>query len=152
MRPFFITTFLTLFATAASAQVHAYAIAGPAGANGFVNTGTTIHAAAGAEVFLGKYASIDGEGGFFNRLVTVSVNGAIHMSRDTTVAPFVIAGYTRLGVGDGEGGADAWNIGAGTDVWIGRHAGLRVEFRDHIRPDDRGATNYWSVRAGVVFR
>lgn len=135
------------------AQVHGYALAGPAGAVGFVTTRTvTFHAAGGAELFLGKYASIGGEGGFFDRLITVSVNGALHVSDGTKMAPFVTAGYTRLGVSDGEGGFDAWNVGAGADAWIGRHAGIRFELRDHIRPDQRGATNYWSFRAGVVFR
>ena len=137
----------------ADAQVHGYAIAGPAGANGFVNTrNITFHAAAGAEVFLGKYASIGGEGGFFDRLITVSVDGALHVSDGTKMSPFLSAGYTRLGVADGEGGFDAWNVGAGADAWLGRHAGIRFELRDHVRPDHRGATNYWSFRTGVVFR
>jgi hypothetical protein len=139
--------------TTLSAQVHGYAIAGPAGAVGFVNTDTvTFHAAGGGEVFFGKYASIGGEGGFFDRLVTVSVNAALHVSDGTRMSPFLTGGYTRLGVGDGEGGADAWNVGAGADAWIGRHAGIRFELRDHIRPDHRGSTSYWSFRAGVVFR
>ena len=30
--------------------------------------------------------------------------------------------------------------------------GLRVEFRDHVRPDSRGTVHYWSLRAGIAFR
>ena len=61
-------------------------------------------------------------------------------------------GYTRLGINDGEGGFDAWNIGAGADAWIGNRAGIRFELRDYLRPDDRGATHYLAFRIGVVFR
>ena len=61
-------------------------------------------------------------------------------------------GYTRLGINDGEGGFDAWNIGAGADAWIGARAGIRFELRDYIRPDDRGASHYLAFRVGVVFR
>jgi hypothetical protein len=139
--------------TSLFAQVHGYAIAGPAGALGFVNTGrTTFHAAGGGEFFLGKYVSVDGEGGFFDRLITASVNGALHVADGTSMSPFLTAGYTRMGIHDGEGGFNAWNVGAGADAWIGRHAGIRFELRDHLRPDHRGTTNYWSFRAGVVFR
>ena len=65
---------------------------------------------------------------------------------------FVTGGYSRLGIGDGEGAFSAFNFGGGVQVWRGDHAGLRVEFRDHLRHDDRGNTHYWSIRAGVAFR
>lgn len=152
MRTLIVTAVITLIAATANAQVLGYGIAGPAGASGFVNTGsTTFHAAAGGEVFLAKYAAVGGEAGFFDRLITVSVNGAVHLT-DGKMAPFLTAGYTRLGVSDGEGGADAWNVGAGADAWIGRHAGIRFELRDHLRLDHRGSTNYWSLRAGIAIR
>jgi hypothetical protein len=158
MRKIAATVFLTSLTCLSTpsrlnAQVLGYAVAGPAGANGFVNTRRlTFHAASGGEVFLGKYAAVGAEGGFFDRLITVSVNGSIHASGEPAIAPFLTAGYTRLGVRDGEGGAHAWNVGAGANAWIGRHAGVRFELRDHVRPDRRGATHYWSMRAGVVFR
>jgi hypothetical protein len=103
-------------------------------------------------VFLGKYFTVGGEGGLFDRLVTVSVYGAIHASGEEGLVPFLTAGYTRLGVADGEGGANAWNIGAGADGWFSRHAGVRFELRDHIRQDRRGNTHYWSLRAGIAIR
>jgi hypothetical protein len=37
-------------------------------------------------------------------------------------------------------------------VWPGDHAGIRLEVRDHLRPDDRGTTHYWSFRAGIAIR
>jgi hypothetical protein len=153
MRTLLITAFITVLAANAHAQGLGYAVAGPAGAVGFVNVSRiTFHAAGGGEVFLGKYVSAGGEAGFFDRLITVSANGTLHAAGEDRIVPFLTAGYTRLGVSDGEGGADAWNIGAGANAWFSRHAGLRFELRDHIRPDDRGTTHYWSFRAGIAFR
>ena len=62
------------------------------------------------------------------------------------------AGYSRLGIGDGEGAFSAFNVGAGLHYWPTDHVGFRMEVRDHFRPDDRGTTQYWSVRAGIAFR
>jgi len=153
MRALLVTTFITLFAAAADAQVTGYAVAGPAGAMGFVDSRSfTFHAAGGGEVFLGRYFTAGGEGGLFDRLITVSANAAIHASGEEGIVPFLTAGYTRLGVSDGEGGANAWNIGAGGDAWLSRHAGIRFELCDHIRPDHRGSTHYWSARVGIAFR
>lgn len=154
MRSVFISILITLAAVSADAQVLGYGVAGPAGAMGFVDTrALTINAAGGAEVFLAKYVAVGAEGGFFDRLISVSVNGALHVVSDSDrMAPFITAGYTKMGISDGEGSFDAWNVGAGADAWLGRHAGIRFELRDHIRPDHRGTTHYWSFRAGVVFR
>lgn len=150
---FFAASAFLISSTNLYAQGLVYGIAGPAGATGFVNTRTlTFHAAGGGEVFLGKYLSAGGEAGFFDRLITVSANGTIHAANEDRIVPFLTAGYTRLGVADGEGGANAWNIGAGANSWLSKHAGLRFELRDHIRPDHRGSTHYWSLRAGIVFR
>jgi hypothetical protein len=143
-----------LVAGAAHAQGLGYAIAGPAGTSGFVNTNTTFHAAGGVEVFATDRLGVGGEVGFFNRLVTASADAtwtfavASHGFADA----FVTGGYSRFGIGDGEGGFNAWNIGIGAHVWFGDRAGLRLEFRDHIRPDSRGTTQYWSIRAGVAFQ
>ena len=154
MRTLLVLTFITALAGMAEAQqLTGYGVAGPAGAMGFVNTRSlTFHAGGGGEVFLGKYFAVGGEGGLFDRLITVSVNGAIHASGEEGIVPFLTAGYTRLGVADGEGGANAWNIGAGGDAWFSKHAGIRFELRDHIRQDSRGNTHYWSMRAGIAIR
>jgi hypothetical protein len=148
-----ITTLITLAASAAHAQVHGYALAGPAGVSGFVNVrNITVHASGGGEVFLGKFVSAGGEGGLFDRLVTVSANAGIHAANEERIVPFLTGGFSRFGIGDGEGGFDAWNIGGGADAWMGRHAGVRFELRDYLRKDRRGDSNYWAFRVGVVFR
>ena len=82
-------------------------------------------------------------------LWVVSANGAVHVGA-AQVSPFVTGGYTRMG--GGEGGFNAWNAGAGVDLWAKSRLGLRLDFRDHIRPDFRGTVHYWTLRGGLLFR
>jgi hypothetical protein len=145
-------------ARAAGAQALGYGIAGPAGFTGFFgSSGALIHAAGGGELLAGgrlggggEFGVLAGSGG---GLVVTSLNGVYHGYRITDeekVQPFLTGGYTHMS--SGEGSFNAWNVGGGVDVWVKPHVGLRVEYRDHIRPDDRGAVHYWTIRAGVVFR
>ena len=149
---------LVLFvASAAQAQVLGYAVAGPATTMGFVNhSRITFNAAGGAEVRTGHHVGIGGEAGLFNRLLVGSANLTLHFQdqahRRNGVHPFVTAGYSQLGIGDGEGAFSAFNLGAGLHFWPSDHAGVRIDIRDHLRPDDRGATHYWSARIGIAFR
>ena len=135
------------FSSNAGAQVLGFAIAGPAGTSGFINTNTTFHAAGGVEIVAADRVGVGGEFGFFNRLIVGSANGVLRFGN-----VFLSGGYSRMGIGDGEGAFSAFNVGGGVHAWMGDHAGLRVEFRDHVRTDDRGNTHYWSIRAGVAFR
>src|SRR5215510_11446933 len=100
-----VTAFITLLAGTAHAQVLGYGVAGPAGAMGFVNgRGFTFNAAGGGEVFLGKYFTVGGEGGLFDRLVVGSANAAVHVGGERSssrrslgeVGPFFTAGYSRM--------------------------------------------------------
>ena len=145
MRALLVTSFVTLISASAEAQVLGYGIGGVAGTAGFVNTNTTFHVAGGVEV--GRHAGAGGEFGFFNRLIVGSANGVVRFG-----SAFLTGGYSRMGIGDGEGAFSAFNFGGGVHAWMGEHAGLRIEFRDHVRTDDRGNTHYWSIRAGVALR
>ena len=146
----------------AGAQALVYGIAGPAGHAGFFGSSSSpaLHAAGGGEVLAGGRVGGGGEFGMLANasggLFVTSVNGVFHVvpsvrtpARNRT-SPFVSGGYTRMS--SGEGGFDAWNIGGGADVWLKPGVGLRLEFRDHIRPDRRGDVHYWAFRAGVTFR
>ena len=148
-------SFVLILATAANAQGLAYAEGGLAGVSGFFgDMSGSFHVAGGGEVVAANRIGIGGELGFFNRLIVGSGNVTAHLGgvRDATVSPFITGGYTRMGIGDGEGAFSAWNVGAGLHYWATERAGLRLEFRDHFRPDSRGTTQYWSARVGVVFR
>jgi hypothetical protein len=152
MRTLLALLFVTLFATHAAAQGLAYAEGGVAG---FAASGShSFHVAGGGEAVAADRIGLGGEIGFFGRLITVSGNATFHLTplSSQKAGAFVTGGYTRFGVGDGEGSFNTWNVGAGAHLWFSDHAGLRLELRDHVRPDSRGTRQYWSARAGVVVR
>jgi hypothetical protein len=148
----------------AAAQVTGlgYGIAGPAGYSGFFGSSSmNVHAAGGGEVLAGGRVGASGEFGILvgpsSGLFVTSANGVFHFAPssgvrgpDQRVSPFVSGGYTRLS--SGEGSVNGFNAGAGADIWVKPHLGVRAEVRDHIRPDSRGGVHYWAVRVGVVFR
>jgi hypothetical protein len=150
----------TLLGTArpARAQTHVsgYAVGGPGGVSAFFRTQTPmLSAAGGAEVMtpvgLGAGAELGllaNSGGF---LRLVSVNGVMRLSprNDSSAVPFLTAGYTNAA--SSEAGFNAWNIGGGILLRSAHRPGVRIEFRDHVRPDIRGTCHYWSLRAGISF-
>jgi len=137
----------------AFAQVRsdAYVYAGPGGVSGsWAPAGAAIVAGGGGEWLVASGLGVGGEAGIFKTLGVVSLNGSWHVgqrSHETGLQPFVTSGYTHM---EGEGGFSAWNAGGGVIVW-GHHRGLRLEFRDHVRPDERGTLHYWALRAGLTF-
>jgi hypothetical protein len=155
---------LMAWAAPAAAQVTGlgYGIAGPAGYSGFFGaSGLNVHAAGGGEALAGGRVGAGGEFGVFagtgGGLFVTSLNGVFHFAPgsgargpDQRVSPFVSGGYSRMISGDGS--FNAFNAGAGADVWLKPRLGIRAEVRDHIRPDSRGGVHYWAVRVGVVFR
>ncbi len=145
----------------ADAQALGYGIAGPAGYSGFFGSSAqAIHAAGGGEVLVGGRVGGGGEFGILANanggLFLTSANAVVHFvpSQPTPIrsrlSPFITGGYTRFS--SGEGAFNGWNAGAGTDVWLKPRVGLRVEFRDHVRSDQRGSVQYRALRVGVVFR
>jgi hypothetical protein len=130
-----------------------YVIAGPAGVSGWLRASNTVYAAGGGEFGIGP-VGIGGELGYWaSGLGMGSVNGSVHPAGNASgqkVLPFLSAGYT---VGfNFERTFNAANVGGGVNYWITNGLGLRLDFRDHIRPDQRGTLHYWSIRAGVLFR
>jgi hypothetical protein len=155
MRILLLTSLFSLFTSVASGQGLGYAGAGFGGYSGFFGTSSpSLHAGAGGEVVAADRLGIGGEFGFFNRLIVGNANASFHLNgvKTATFSPFVTAGYSRFGIGDGEGAFNTFNVGAGLHYWAAKRVGFRVELRDHFRPDDRGTTQYWSVRAGIAFR
>ena len=147
--------FVLLLSTSAYAQGLGYAEGGFAGHSGFFgNSATSFHVGGGGEVVAADRVGVGGEFGFFDRLIVGSANATVHLDgvKSSKFSPFVTGGYSRMGMGDGEGAFSAFNIGGGLHYWAADRVGFRVEVRDHVRPDDRGATHYWSVRAGIAFR
>ena len=145
---------LVVASASARAQGLGSVVAGPAGVSGFFGSSSnSLHAAGGGEALLKGLVGIGGEAGLLanssNVLWVVSANGVVHLGV-ARVSPFLTGGYTRMG--GGEGGFNAWNAGGGVDFWTTSRLGVRLDFRDHIRPDIRGTVHYWTVRGGMVFR
>jgi hypothetical protein len=141
--------------TRLEAQALGYAAGGFGGYSGFFGTASpSFHVGAGGEVVAADRVGIGGEFGFFDRLIVGSANASFHLNgvRNARFSPFITGGYSRLGIGDGDGAFNTINVGAGLHYWAADRVGFRVEVRDHFRPDDRGTTQYWSVRAGIAFR
>ncbi len=140
----------------AVAQGLGYGVAGLAGVSGFFASLATLHGAGGGELLIANRAGAGAEVGFIGTggvLAMVSANGVVHLVPNRAghrASPFVTGGWTRMGNNDGS--FDAWNAGAGVDIWARDRAGVRVEFRDHVRPDSRGTVHYWTIRGGIVFR
>ena len=155
MRVLIALSFITLLAANANAQGLGYAEGGLAGVSAyFGHWSDSLHFGAGGDVVAHDHVGIGGEMGFFNRLLVGSANITAHLGgvARSKFSPFVTAGYSRLGITDGEGAFHAFNVGGGFHYWTGDRVGFRAEFRDHIRPDDRGTAQYWSARVGIAFR
>ena len=137
----------------AGAQGLGYGVGGLAGVSGFFASGAAGHAAGGGEGLFRGRAGVGGEVGLINNLVLGSVNGVVHLVPSRAghrLSPFVTSGWTRMS--SGEGSFDAWNAGAGVDVWTRDRVGFRMELRDHVRPDTRGTVHYWTIRGGIALR
>lgn len=97
----------------------------------------------GAEIgFLGPFESIgDGVGVF-------SVNGSYHFlpNAGRKLRPFATGGYT-LGFRDGT--ESLFNFGGGFHYWVKPKFGIRVEFRDHVVPED--GVHFLGARVGIVW-
>ena len=106
-------------ASTSNAQGLGYVVAGLAGFSGFYgSSASSVHAAGGAEGLVAGRFGFAGEVGAFantsSALLVASVNGAFHASSqlsDRRVVPFVTAGYSHFGSGDGS--FSAWNAGVG---------------------------------------
>jgi hypothetical protein len=143
-------------ATEARAQLVAFGVGGPAGYSGFFgSTVDSLHVAGGAQFVVGDRLGVGGDLGFFSRLVTASAMASWHfvgVRAPGRAMPFVAGGYSKMGIGDGEGSFQAWVVAAGADVRLRKRWAVRLEFRDNVRPDARGSVQYWSIGAGVSFR
>jgi hypothetical protein len=152
-----VTCCLVMLAAAASAQpaLSGYAVGGPAVYSAFFGSGLLAHASGGGEVLFATGAGVAVETGVLvsagNGLGVSSVNAVFQPhGRRARFTPFVTGGYTRMSNGDPS--FSAWNAGAGFTRWGSGRTGLRIEVRDHVRPDRRGKVHYLAFRVGVGFR
>ena len=148
-----------IFLTAghADAQVLGYGVGGLGGVSGFFNVSPAFQASGGIEALFRGRLGVGAEVGVFGNasslLYMFSPGVVYHVvpSRiGNRVSPFVTGGRSAFGESDVIFGT--WNVGAGVDLWARDRVGVRLEVRDHIRPDPRGNVQYWTIRGGIVFR
>jgi hypothetical protein len=133
----FLLFVLTWTGTASAQSNSAYVFAGPGAVTAASVSTAVVHAGVGFEVRLPAGLGAGAEAGVLSDVERrgfvplASINGYYHFvhGRSLKLDPFVTAGYTGL-VSDGL--IEAFNFGGGVNWWFGRHAGVKLEFRDHI--------------------
>ncbi len=117
----------------------------------------TYHTGAGGEVLFYKGLGAGAELGYLapwdyprSGLGVASVDGSYHFGakEDAKLVPFVASGYTLMWH---SGSGNLFNFGGGVNYWFRDHWGLRLEFRDHVWPNNPTA-HYWGFRIGLSFR
>ena len=117
----------------------------------------------GGEGFLCRGVGIGAEAGYVHwsgslwpgKVVTASGDLSYHFGRHArrgNLDPFVLWGGSIVGPAGGGRGEPAVNFGGGTNVWLGRHTGLRLEFRDIVSAGYWNFGHYLSWRIGVTLR
>jgi len=69
-----------------------------------------------------------------NGVGVVSLDGSYHFFNKKKIEPYVVGGYSPY-YGDRTDTQNGFNIGGGMNLWVAKHAALRLEVRDqnHIR-------------------
>jgi hypothetical protein len=143
---------------AANAQLLGYVVAGPTVLGGGSESFLSGSLAGGAELLARGRAGVGGEVGFVGTPASgwpvVSAGAVVHLipvrPGRRQLSPFATAGIS--GIDAGRGMKSAWNLGGGVDVWRREGIGVRVEYREHFRPEPFGTARYSMLRVGVAFR
>ena len=153
-----VCVLIALAAPVAAQSTSGYVFVAPGGATVSARTEATLQAGAGFEVALPKGFGAGAEVGALGPLRSwgestvgfFSPGGYYHFlrKRDRRLDPFVGAGYTMF---FRDGHANLFHFGGGTNVWLTRHLGTRIELRDQVLTG-YSAVHYWGFRLGVAFR
>jgi hypothetical protein len=147
-------------------QSYGYVFAGAGGISTVGQTGKVLYGGAGAEAIVGSGMGLGAEAGAIRQvsrgwhglLGLVSTNFYYHFvhSLDRT-DPFVTVGYSSAfrgahrEAGQDGGQANLINFGGGVNYWFRPRTGVKLEFRDHLRPKRGPNADYWSFRFGLTF-
>jgi hypothetical protein len=154
-----IAVLAALMATTAAAQSsNGYVFFAPGGLTEGHHTAMTLHAGGGVDAIIAKGIGLNLEfGGIWPRecfsdcvLGVFSPGGTVYFRRgkENRLDPFVNAGYTLM---FRSGHENLFYFGGGTNYWMTRKVGLRMEFRDHVSTNYSTA-HFWSIRMGLAFR
>ncbi|MBZ5560941.1 MAG: hypothetical protein LAP13_00815 [Acidobacteriia bacterium] len=120
-----------------------------------------VNAGFGGEVFVYRGLGVGTEFGYAgqdwsfgsNGIGVGSVNGSYHFSRQKKAEPFVTGGYS-LYFGDRTAVQNGYNLGGGANLWVSKHAALRLEVRNqgNINQFHSQFTQFVAFRVGMTFR
>jgi hypothetical protein len=152
--------------TLAAQESHAYVFAGPGGISVGGQTGKVLYGGAGAEGIVTPGIGLGAEIGVIRQVSQgwhglfplVSANFYYHfVHTQDRIDPFVTLGYTSAFRGDHReagqdpGQANLINFGGGVNYWFRPRTGIKIEFRDDLRPKRGPNADYWSFRLGLTF-
>lgn len=150
---------LVMCAAAAAQSSSGYLFVAPGGARGGGGSQATVQFGGGIDAILAKGLALNLElGGLgptdnFGRglLGVFSPGAAYYFTRkaERRWEPFVNGGYTLM---FRNGRENLFYLGGGTNLWVSRRVGLRMEFRDQVSTHYRTAIHFWGLRFGAAFR
>ncbi len=92
---------------------------------------------------------------------TLSLNGSYHFRHRRLLDPFVTAGYSLFfdrtatsffsGAEAHQDNLSLFNFGGGTNIWILRHLGAKLELRDHVHSGSGSTVHYAEFMLGLAF-
>lgn len=85
---------------------------------------------------------------FDGGLGIANLNGSYYFGSRGKIVPFVTGGYSLL---FRSATSNGFNFGGGVNWWFSDGLGLKVDFRDDVRPGSVDL-HYWAFRAGLNFR
>ena len=163
---FFLAVGLFFGGSLLAQQSHLYAYAAPGGISVAGETGKVLYGGLGGEAIVHPGFGLGLEGvvvrqvsaGWHGLFPMISTNFYYHFVHfQDRMDPFVTVGYTAAfrgahhEAGQDPGEANLINFGGGFNYWFRPRTGVKIEFRDHLRPSRGPNANYWSFRIGLTF-
>ena len=142
-----------------------FPIGTPPPSNLFFHQRGGVNAGFGGEFFVRKglavgpefgYAGPDWSFGTGSAVGVGSIDACYHFfgkKNHRRIEPFVVGGYS-LYFGDRTDFQNGFNLGGGVNLWVAKHAALRLEIRDqdHINYFHSQFTRFVAFRVGMTFR
>jgi hypothetical protein len=154
-------------ATPALGQSHVFVYVAPGGALTRAFAGDAfVHFGGGGEYVMKNGLGVGADAGAIGLLFggttgTLSLNGSYHFRRQRLVDPFVTAGYSLFfdrtgnllfaGTEVHEENLSLFNFGGGTNLWLLRHVGAKLEVRDHAHSGSGSTVHYAEFMMGLAF-
>jgi len=159
---------LLVASTSALGQSHIFLYVAPGGALTRTFAGDAfVHFGGGGEYVLKNGIGLGADAGAIGLLFTGTtgtfwLNGSYHFRHERLVYPFFSAGYSLFfhrttavnflsSAELHEENLSLFNFGGGTNLWFSRHAGAKIELRDHVHSGSGSTVHYLEFMLGIAF-